>query len=65
MCGARLCDAAGSTQVPSSGQGLPSWVSRKVGDLDMMRYPEGLVALCNDAGCGMSVHFAPLIASCR
>jgi hypothetical protein len=24
-----------------------------------------LVALCNHAECGMSVHFAPLIGSCR
>jgi hypothetical protein len=30
-----------------------------------MRYPEGLVALYNHAECGMSVHFAPLIESCR
>ena len=44
--------------------GSRSWASRKVGDLDRMRYRRGLVALCNHAECGMSVHFAPLIASC-
>ena len=27
--------------------------------------PEGLVALCNHAECGISVHFPLLIASCR
>jgi hypothetical protein len=34
-----------------------------VGDLDHDALPEGLVALCNHAECGMSVHFAPLIGS--
>jgi hypothetical protein len=55
--------------VPSSGPvigpGLP-----KLGEPQGRRswqnaLPEGLVALCNHAECGISVHFAPLIASCR
>jgi hypothetical protein len=50
---------------PSSGQGAPEAGRAARYEILTGCATGGVVALCNHAECGISVHFAPLIASCR